>query len=170
MLRRDLAFHLIQTYIPSVLIVVLSWVSFWLSYDAVPARISLGVLTVLTMTTMASGMAPHLPRVSYVKAMDVWLSTCQFFVFAALIEFAFVNWLTRKETKRLCRSYVTRDRDVTTPAAATQDEGQKERLVSPPQVSSVGVANNRLIAFCCWTKHADSVTHFRGAIFELHPP
>ena len=97
MLRRDLAFHMIQTYIPSVLIVVLSWVSFWLSYDAVPARISLGVLTVLTMTTMASGMAPHLPRVSYVKAMDVWLSTCQFFVFAALIEFALVNVLARSQ-------------------------------------------------------------------------
>ena len=136
MLRRDLAFHMIQTYIPSVLIVVLSWVSFWLSYDAVPARISLGVLTVLTMTTMASGMAPHLPRVSYVKAMDVWLSTCQFFVFAALIEFAFVNWLTRKETKRLCRNYVTHEKEFGG-ATAQEEEGQKERLVTHPrQVSA----------------------------------
>ena len=61
-LKRDLGFYMIQTYVPSMLIVVLSWVSFWLSYDAVPARISLGVLTVLTMTTMTSGMATQLPR------------------------------------------------------------------------------------------------------------
>ena len=59
---------MIQTYVPSMLIVVLSWVSFWLSNDAVPARISLGVLTVLTMTTMTSGMATQLPR--YAKHAD----------------------------------------------------------------------------------------------------
>ena len=42
---------MIQTYIPTLLIVSLSWVSFWISIDSVPARISLGVLTVLTLTT-----------------------------------------------------------------------------------------------------------------------
>ena len=36
---------------------VLSWVSFWISYDSVPARISLGVTTVLTMTTPLSGIS-----------------------------------------------------------------------------------------------------------------
>ena len=67
-MKRDLGFYMIQTYVPSMLIVVLSWVSFWLSNDAVPARISLGVLTVLTMTTMTSGMATQLPR--YLKHVD----------------------------------------------------------------------------------------------------
>lgn len=32
-------------------LVVVSWVSFWLDKDAVPARVSLGVTTLLTMTT-----------------------------------------------------------------------------------------------------------------------
>jgi uncharacterized protein YqfA (UPF0365 family) len=62
---------MIQFYIPSVLIVLLSWVSFWLTIDAVPARISLGILTVLTMTTQRSAGTASLPRVSYVKAIDV---------------------------------------------------------------------------------------------------
>ncbi|VDL68574.1 unnamed protein product [Nippostrongylus brasiliensis] len=35
-----------------MLIVTISWVSFWLNREASPARVSLGVTTVLTMTTL----------------------------------------------------------------------------------------------------------------------
>ena len=44
-LVRSYGYYLAQVYIPSVLVVILSWVSFWLDIDAVPARISLGLLT-----------------------------------------------------------------------------------------------------------------------------
>ena len=40
-----------------------------------------------------------IPRVSYPKAIDVWLSTCMFFVFSALVEYAVVNALSRQTTK-----------------------------------------------------------------------
>ncbi|GFN78065.1 glycine receptor subunit alpha-1 [Plakobranchus ocellatus] len=104
-LERDLGFYIIQVYVPSVLIVILSWVSFWLDVGAIPARISLGVLTVLTMTTQSSGARASLPRVSYIKAIDVWMATCLFFVFASLLEFAYINVLARRRVPyRLCGS------------------------------------------------------------------
>ncbi|CAG2234215.1 Glycine receptor subunit alpha-4,Gamma-aminobutyric acid receptor subunit beta-2,Gamma-aminobutyric acid receptor subunit beta-like,Gamma-aminobutyric acid receptor subunit beta,Glycine receptor subunit alpha-2,Glycine receptor subunit alpha-3,Gamma-aminobutyric acid receptor subunit alpha-4,Gamma-aminobutyric acid receptor subunit delta,Glycine receptor subunit alphaZ1,Glycine receptor subunit alpha-1 [Mytilus edulis] len=99
-LSRSYGYHLIQIYIPSALIVCLSWVSFWLNIDATPARISLGLLTVLTMTTQSSGARANLPKVSYIKAIDVWMAMCLFFVFAALIEFAWVNVLARVQQRR----------------------------------------------------------------------
>ena len=68
--------------------------------DAVPARITLGVTTVLTMVTQLSGARTNLPKVSYPKAMDVWVATCMFFVFAALIEYAFVNVLGRRRSRQ----------------------------------------------------------------------
>ena len=63
-LRRQFGYYLLQTYIPSILIVILSWVSFWINMDAVPARISLGVTTVLTMATQLTGSRQSIPKVS----------------------------------------------------------------------------------------------------------
>ncbi|KAK6172619.1 hypothetical protein SNE40_016237 [Patella caerulea] len=96
-LERNIGYYIIQMYIPSILIVVISWISFWLTVTSVAGRISLGVLTVLTMTTQSSGVNASLPRVSYTKAIDIWMSTCLLFVFGALIEFAVVNVLSRNK-------------------------------------------------------------------------
>ena len=97
---RNLGYFLIQFYIPSILLVILSWVSFWISVDAVVARVNIGLLAVLTLTTQSTGSRDQLPRVSYVKAIDVWMSTCLVFAFASLIEFAIVNVWSRREAKR----------------------------------------------------------------------
>ncbi|XP_074651147.1 glycine receptor subunit alpha-2-like [Tubulanus polymorphus] len=99
-LRREIGYYLIQTYVPSMLIVMLSWVSFWINVEAVPARISLGIITILSMITQSSGIRASLPRVSYVKAIDVWMSTCLAFVFLAMLEYAIVNVYSRHEIKK----------------------------------------------------------------------
>lgn len=41
-LRRNRGVYIIQSYMPSILLVAMSWVSFWISQSAVPARVSLG--------------------------------------------------------------------------------------------------------------------------------
>lgn len=48
-LRRRLGYHLFHTYIPSALIVVMSWISFWIKPEAIPARVTLGVTSLLTL-------------------------------------------------------------------------------------------------------------------------
>ena len=53
-LQRSLGYHMVQSYLPTVLIVVISWVSFWLDVDAIPARVTLGVTTLLTISSKAS--------------------------------------------------------------------------------------------------------------------
>ncbi|ESN94991.1 hypothetical protein HELRODRAFT_102800, partial [Helobdella robusta] len=98
-LKRDIGYFLIQVYVPSILIVILSWVSFWINVDASPARVSIGLLTVLTTTTMSSGARATLPRVSYIKAIDVWMIICLLFVFLSLIEYAVVNVTARRTVR-----------------------------------------------------------------------
>jgi cation transporter family protein len=96
---RSLGYFMIQFYIPSVLLVILSWVSFWISVDAVVARVNIGLLTVLTLTTQSTNSRDQLPRVSYIKAIDIWMSSCLVFAFASLIEFAVVNVWSRREAR-----------------------------------------------------------------------
>uniref|UniRef100_A0A671LL49 Glycine receptor, alpha 1 n=1 Tax=Sinocyclocheilus anshuiensis TaxID=1608454 RepID=A0A671LL49_9TELE len=100
-LERQMGYYLIQMYIPSLLIVILSWVSFWINMDAAPARVGLGITTVLTMTTQSSGSRASLPKVSYVKAIDIWMAVCLLFVFSALLEYAAVNFIARQHKELL---------------------------------------------------------------------
>ncbi|XP_078619178.1 glutamate-gated chloride channel alpha-like [Branchiostoma floridae x Branchiostoma japonicum] len=95
---RLLSSHLFELFIPCVTIVCLSWVAFWINPAAVPARVALGITTVLTMVTQATRVV-GMPHVSYVRAIDVWVLACQAFVFLALIEYAVVNYLMNNANK-----------------------------------------------------------------------
>ncbi|KAG5844973.1 hypothetical protein ANANG_G00133840 [Anguilla anguilla] len=121
-LERQMGYYLIQMYIPSLLIVILSWVSFWINMDAAPARVALGITTVLTMTTQSSGSRTSLPKVSYVKAIDIWMAVCLLFVFSALLEYAAVNFVSRQH-KELLKFHRKRKRN-------KQEEGVKESRLS----------------------------------------
>ncbi|CAG5108058.1 Oidioi.mRNA.OKI2018_I69.chr1.g3616.t2.cds [Oikopleura dioica] len=103
-LKREIGYYLIQIYVPSFLLVILSWVSFWISIEATPARISLGITTVLTISSMRNGAAMSLPKVSYIKAIDIWLSFCMVLVFAAVLEYAIANYLYRQSDGILARN------------------------------------------------------------------
>uniref|UniRef100_W5N108 Gamma-aminobutyric acid type A receptor subunit beta1 n=1 Tax=Lepisosteus oculatus TaxID=7918 RepID=W5N108_LEPOC len=92
-LKRNIGYFILQTYMPSTLITILSWVSFWINYDASAARVALGITTVLTMTTISTHLRETLPKIPYVKAIDIYLMGCFVFVFLALLEYAFVNYI-----------------------------------------------------------------------------
>ncbi|UMM40573.1 hypothetical protein L5515_017145 [Caenorhabditis briggsae] len=98
-LSRSIGYNLVQSYIPTGLIVMISWVSFWIDRRAVPARVTLSFTTLVSLTTLGNGLRFGLPQVSYAKAIDLWYGACMFFVFCALLEFATINSYMRKSEK-----------------------------------------------------------------------
>ncbi|XP_068754076.1 gamma-aminobutyric acid receptor subunit beta-3-like isoform X2 [Montipora capricornis] len=98
--KRRLNLFITETYIPSILVVALSWVSFWINYKAAPARVALCITTVLTMITLTASVQNSLPRVTYVKYSDWILTTCLIYVFGALVEFAIVNFHDSLEARK----------------------------------------------------------------------
>ncbi|XP_074158119.1 gamma-aminobutyric acid receptor subunit rho-3 [Sminthopsis crassicaudata] len=99
-LRRHIFFFVLKSYFPAMLMVMLSWVSFWIDRRAVPARLSLGITTVLTMSTVITGASASMPQVSYIKAVDIYLWVSFLFVFLSVIEYAAVNYLTTVEERK----------------------------------------------------------------------
>ncbi|XP_036406940.1 gamma-aminobutyric acid receptor subunit alpha-4 isoform X1 [Megalops cyprinoides] len=102
-LKRKMGYFMIQTYIPCIMTVILSQVSFWINKESVPARTVFGITTVLTMTTLSISARHSLPKVSYATAMDWFIAVCFAFVFSALIEFAAVNYFTNAQAERAKR-------------------------------------------------------------------
>uniref|UniRef100_H0UVN7 Gamma-aminobutyric acid type A receptor subunit alpha3 n=1 Tax=Cavia porcellus TaxID=10141 RepID=H0UVN7_CAVPO len=120
-LKRKIGYFVIQTYLPCIMTVILSQVSFWLNRESVPARTVFGVTTVLTMTTLSISARNSLPKVAYATAMDWFIAVCYAFVFSALIEFATVNYFTKRswawEGKKTPEAVETKKK---TPAAPTK--------------------------------------------------
>ncbi|CAL1683810.1 unnamed protein product [Lasius platythorax] len=104
--ERQIGHHLIQTFAPSTLVVMLSWFSFWLGLDAIPGRVALLVTSMLTLVTMFTGLKSDIPPVAYIKALDVWMAGCMMFVFAALGEFVVVKVLDLQHAENDSQSSV----------------------------------------------------------------
>eukprot|EP00093_Oithona_nana_P005230 05230.XXX_28095_35047_1 [CDS] Oithona nana genome sequencing. len=108
--KRQFSYYLITIYVPGSMLVIVSWVSFWLDPHAVPARVALGVTTLLTMSTQTGSINSALPPVAYTKAIDVWQGVCVTFVFSALLEYALVNYALRADRSYLMRKAALRRR------------------------------------------------------------
>lgn len=98
-MKRRIGYFLIDTYIPSTIIVIISWISFWIDPETAPARVALGITTVLTMTTLISSARANLPKVSYVKAIDWYLLLCLIFVFGSILEYTCVTFVIAKRKR-----------------------------------------------------------------------
>ncbi|XP_068754983.1 gamma-aminobutyric acid receptor subunit rho-2-like [Montipora capricornis] len=93
--KRRINFYLLSWYVPATLIVVLSWVGFWIDVKSTPARISLGTITILAMGGFLIGGQEGFPQVSYIRAIDIYLITCFVFVFGCMVEYAVVHYAKR---------------------------------------------------------------------------
>ena len=107
-LSRSSGFHLLQTYLPSFIFVLLGWLGLFIPRTSVPGRVGMGMTTILTLTAMlrlaippspilsrfvCSGVRQNVPKVSYVSFLDVWMVTCLVFVNSCMFEFILVTAL-----------------------------------------------------------------------------
>jgi len=142
---RQLSFFIVTVYVPCSMTVSVSWMSFWLDHKAVPARVALGVTTLLAMSTTQASIQNSLPPVAYTKAIDVWTGVCVFFVFGALLEYAMVNYASRSDEQRSEKHKLKKEKELEEELAAAEKEddggfslkdppmhGRKGQYFAPP--------------------------------------
>lgn len=93
---RDQSFYFSTVFVPGMVLVTSSFISFWLDVNAVPARVMIGVTTMLNFCTTTNSFRSKLPVVSNLNAMNLWDFVCMFFIYASMIEFIIVNYIYRK--------------------------------------------------------------------------
>ncbi|XP_063602509.1 glutamate-gated chloride channel alpha-like [Penaeus indicus] len=82
--------HLFTLFLPSVLIVAVSWASFFWPSKVIPARTGLAVTSLLTTVSMYASARSSSPNTDYVKAVDVWFFACIFINVLVLFQFGTV--------------------------------------------------------------------------------
>ncbi|XP_041978480.1 pH-sensitive chloride channel 2-like isoform X2 [Aricia agestis] len=136
-LGREVGYYLMDYFIPSMMIVATSWVTFWLQADAAAPRVTLGTSTMLSFITLASSQSKTLPKVSYIKASEIWFLGCTGFIFSALVEFAFVNTIWRRKKavnlKEVSSKYILKN--ALTPKLARKELQKEMQSDSSPQLS-----------------------------------
>lgn len=90
--ERESGFFLLGIYFPLTLVVVCSWVAFWIVKTDTPSRTSLGIITILSVTKIGFGGKTK-PKVGYSTALDIYNIICFAFTFAALFEFVLINFI-----------------------------------------------------------------------------
>eukprot|EP00088_Acartia_fossae_P065169 TRINITY_DN80303_c0_g1_i1.p1 TRINITY_DN80303_c0_g1~~TRINITY_DN80303_c0_g1_i1.p1 ORF type:complete len:410 (+),score=67.89 TRINITY_DN80303_c0_g1_i1:112-1230(+) len=133
MFARQLSFFLVTIYVPCMMTVTVSWFSFWLDHKAVPARVALGVTTLLAMSTTQASIQNSLPPVAYTKAIDVWSGVCVFFVFSALLEYALVNYASRSDEQRSVKQKEKKEKEL------------EQYLFNPERMEDSGMGQDPLL-------------------------
>ena len=93
-LQRKLMNELMTTYLPSVLLMLITWATTFFKPYFFEAALSVNLTTMLVMTTIFISVMQMLPATAYVKMIDVWL------IFGQLVPFAEVVLLTAMEYHR----------------------------------------------------------------------
>lgn len=76
---------------PSIIFYVLSWVGLWMDHGAVPARVAVGIIPVLTMTNTLIGFAKAMPPISYETRIHLAMLYTLGFIGMHLVEYGAVH-------------------------------------------------------------------------------
>ncbi|KAI6177746.1 Ligand-Gated ion Channel [Aphelenchoides bicaudatus] len=90
---RSAGFCFLQLIIPSTAVVITSWVSLWMENESSFQDM---ISIILTITFLLFSYNEVMPRVSYLKALDIWLAVCFMIVFLSLIKLAIIKYIRQR--------------------------------------------------------------------------
>ncbi|XP_069139432.1 glycine receptor subunit alpha-2-like [Argopecten irradians] len=87
LVARNFDVYLVRIYLPSAIIVFLSWISLWIDVRQVPARTGLSVVCVLSLMPQTVGLMVVSDDDGDILAVDAWMIVCLLYTVWALVTF-----------------------------------------------------------------------------------
>ena len=94
-LQRDIKTHITETFLPTFLVVVISWVSLSMPPDIIPGRAGLLITLTLVITNISLNLSKQCPRSNVPNQLFIWVFTCFGMTATALVEYAVLLFLMR---------------------------------------------------------------------------
>ena len=102
--ERRVGFYILQLYIPTTMLVCLSWTMFCLNHNHAGERITIGVTLFLTMIFINGQANISLPKVSYIKSIDIFIVVSLAEILLIIIESIIVTKLiVQREKEMTCK-------------------------------------------------------------------
>ena len=101
--KRHLGYYLLKIMLPLLLIVMMSWLVFWVDPKEMGTQISVSVTSMLTLIAYRFMVGTALPKISYLTKLDLFILCATLLVFTTLIEAIVTGTLARNERVDLAR-------------------------------------------------------------------
>ncbi len=93
--KRKMGYFFYKIIIPLTMIVMMSWVVFWVDPKESGTQISVSVTTMLTLIAYRFSIGALLPRISYMTRLDYFIIGSTFLVFFSLIQVVITSFYAR---------------------------------------------------------------------------
>ncbi|XP_047470524.1 uncharacterized protein LOC125026265 [Penaeus chinensis] len=100
-LIRRAGYILMNVYIPSTLLLIVSYVTLYFRVGIFQARVLGSLTAMLVMATLFTQASSHLPKTSYFKMVDVWLLTCIVVIFIVIVFHVMIDRAFERAEKAL---------------------------------------------------------------------
>ena len=93
-LSREFGSIFTNDYLPCMMLLLISFIGFFIPVQMVPGRMALLVTIFLMLVNIGNSERSNMPDAETMTAMDVWILSCMAFLAAALLEYSTLIWLT----------------------------------------------------------------------------
>lgn len=98
---RKTGYYLIKVILPFILIVMMSWVVFWIDPEHLGIQIAMAATSMLTLIAYRFAVDQLIPAVSYLTRLDRFILVSTLLVFTSLGEGVLTAWLNNNQRREL---------------------------------------------------------------------
>jgi hypothetical protein len=96
-MKRDTNFFIYKVIVPLILIVMMSWLVFWIDPSMAASQISVSVTAMLTIIAYRFAIAGMMPRLAFLTSLDHFVLVSTLVVFLSMVEVIYTAYLSSSD-------------------------------------------------------------------------